>query len=64
MEARVERRLRVPCVHPRPAAKIVAAPDGTVGRIHFAGAAHDNLPSGMDAATRSAIRVAAAIHAA
>lgn len=35
-----------------------------VGRIHFAGAAYDNLPWGMDAATRSANRVAEAIHAA
>jgi monoamine oxidase len=35
-----------------------------VGRIHFAGAAFDNMPWGMDAATRSANRVAAAIHAA
>jgi monoamine oxidase len=34
-----------------------------VGRIHFAGAAYDNLPWGMDAATRSANRVAAQIHA-
>jgi monoamine oxidase len=33
-----------------------------VGRIHFAGAAYDNLPWGMDAATRSANRVAEAIH--
>lgn len=32
-----------------------------VGRIHFAGAFADNLPWGMDAATRSANRVAAAI---
>lgn len=29
-----------------------------VGRVHFAGAAFDNLPWGMDAATRSANRVA------
>ncbi|HEV7403292.1 MAG TPA: NAD(P)/FAD-dependent oxidoreductase [Chthoniobacteraceae bacterium] len=35
-----------------------------VGRIHFAGAAYDNLPWGMDAATRTANRVAEAIHAA
>ena len=35
-----------------------------VGRIHFAGAAYDNMPHGMDAATRTANRVAAAIHAA
>lgn len=34
------------------------------GRIHFAGAAYDNLNWGMDAATRSANRVAKAIHAA
>ena len=34
-----------------------------VGRIHFAGSFADNLPWGMDAATRSANRVAAAIHA-
>ena len=34
------------------------------GRIHFAGAAYDNLPWGQDAATRSANRVAEAIHAA
>jgi monoamine oxidase len=32
-----------------------------VGRIHFAGAHADNFPWGMDAATRSANRVAAAI---
>ncbi|HYF34267.1 MAG TPA: NAD(P)/FAD-dependent oxidoreductase [Prosthecobacter sp.] len=32
-----------------------------VGRIHFAGAAYDNLPWGMDAATRSAHRVVKAI---
>ena len=32
-----------------------------VGRIHFAGAHADNLPWGMDAATRSANRVAQAI---
>jgi monoamine oxidase len=32
-----------------------------VGRIHFAGAAYDNLPWGMDAATRSAHRVVEAI---
>jgi monoamine oxidase len=32
------------------------------GRIHFAGAAYDNLPWGMDAATRSANRVARQIH--
>jgi monoamine oxidase len=30
----------------------------TVGRIHFVGAAFDNLWRGMDAATRSAVRVA------
>lgn len=35
-----------------------------VGRIHFAGAAFDNLPWGQDAATRSANRVARQIHAA
>ena len=35
-----------------------------VGRIHFAGAAYDNLPWGQDAATRSARRVALAIDAA
>lgn len=34
-----------------------------VGRIHFAGSHADNLPWGMDAATRSANRVAAAIDA-
>jgi monoamine oxidase len=33
-----------------------------VGRIHFAGAAYDNLPWGQDAATRSANRVAERIH--
>ncbi|MGH8017298.1 MAG: flavin monoamine oxidase family protein [Opitutaceae bacterium] len=33
-----------------------------VGRIHFAGAAFDNLWRGMDAATRSAIRAAKSIH--
>jgi monoamine oxidase len=33
-----------------------------VGRIHFAGSHADNLPWGMDAATRSANRVAQAIH--
>ncbi|MEP6637102.1 MAG: NAD(P)/FAD-dependent oxidoreductase [Acidobacteriota bacterium] len=33
-----------------------------VNRIHFAGAAYDNLNWGMDAATRSANRVAQAIH--
>jgi monoamine oxidase len=33
-----------------------------VGRIHFAGAAFDNLPWGQDAATRSANRVARQIH--
>jgi monoamine oxidase len=33
-----------------------------VGRIHFAGAAYDNLTWGMDAATRSANRVARIIH--
>jgi monoamine oxidase len=33
-----------------------------VGRIHFAGAAYDNMPHGMDAATRTANRVAKAIH--
>ena len=36
----------------------------SVGRIHFAGAAYDNLPWGQDAATRSANRVAKRIHAA
>jgi monoamine oxidase len=35
-----------------------------VGRIHFAGAAYDNMPHGMDAATRTANRVAEAIDAA
>jgi monoamine oxidase len=35
-----------------------------VGRIHFAGSAYDNMPHGQDAATRTANRVAAAIHAA
>ncbi len=35
-----------------------------VGRIHFAGAAYDNMPHGMDAATRTANRVAETIHAA
>ncbi|MDZ4286907.1 MAG: NAD(P)/FAD-dependent oxidoreductase [Prosthecobacter sp.] len=35
-----------------------------VGRIHFAGAAYDNLPWGQDAATRSAHRVAGVIDAA
>jgi monoamine oxidase len=35
-----------------------------VGRVHFAGAAFDNLPWGQDAATRSANRVARQIHAA
>jgi monoamine oxidase len=34
----------------------------SVGRIHFAGAAYDNLPWGQDAATRSANRVAERIH--
>ena len=34
-----------------------------VGRVHFAGSFADNLPWGMDAATRSANRVAAAIDA-
>lgn len=33
-----------------------------VGRIHFAGSSADNLPWGMDAATRSANRVAEEIH--
>ena len=33
-----------------------------VGRIHFAGCHADNVPWGMDAATRSANRVAQAIH--
>jgi hypothetical protein len=32
-----------------------------VGHVHFAGAAYDNLPWGMDAATRSANRVATVI---
>jgi monoamine oxidase len=32
-----------------------------VGRIHFAGSFADNLPWGMDAATRSANRTAEAI---
>jgi monoamine oxidase len=35
-----------------------------VGRIHFAGAAYDNLPWGMDAATRTGNRVAKLIDAA
>ena len=35
-----------------------------VGRVHFAGAAYDNMPHGMDAATRTGNRVAEAIHAA
>lgn len=35
-----------------------------VGRIHFAGAHFDNMPHGMDAATRTANRVAETIHAA
>lgn len=35
-----------------------------VGRVHFAGAAFDNLPWGQDAATRSARRVVNAIDAA
>lgn len=35
-----------------------------VGRVHFAGAAFDNLPWGQDAATRSARRVVTAIDAA
>lgn len=35
-----------------------------VGRIHFAGAAYDNMAHGMDAATRTANRVAEAIHTA
>jgi monoamine oxidase len=35
-----------------------------VGRIHFAGSAYDNMPHGMDAATRTGNRVAEAIHAA
>ena len=35
-----------------------------VGRIYFAGAAYDNMGFGMDAATRTANRVAEAIHAA
>ena len=34
-----------------------------VGRVHFAGSFADNLPWGMDAATRSANRVAAVIDA-
>jgi hypothetical protein len=34
-----------------------------VGRIHFAGSFADNLPWGMDAATGSANRTAAAIDA-
>lgn len=34
-----------------------------IGRVHFAGAAYDNLPWGQDAATRSARRVADAIDA-
>jgi len=36
----------------------------SVGRVHFAGAAFDNLPWGQDAATRSARRVVNAIDAA
>jgi monoamine oxidase len=35
-----------------------------IGRVHFAGAAFDNLPWGQDAATRSARRVVKAIDAA
>lgn len=35
-----------------------------VGRVHFAGAAYDNLPWGQDAATRSARRAVLAIDAA
>ncbi|EDY18669.1 amine oxidase [Chthoniobacter flavus Ellin428] len=35
-----------------------------VGRIYFAGSAYDNMPHGQDAATRTANRVAEAIHAA
>jgi monoamine oxidase len=35
-----------------------------VGRIYFAGSAYDNMPHGMDAATRMGNRVAASIHAA
>ena len=35
-----------------------------VGRVHFAGAYADNLNWGMEAATRSANRVAEAIHSA
>lgn len=35
-----------------------------VGRIHFAGAAYDNMAHGMDAATRTGNRVAEAIHSA
>ena len=35
-----------------------------VGRIHFAGAAYDNMAHGQDAATRTGNRVAEAIHAA
>jgi hypothetical protein len=34
----------------------------TVGRIQFAGNHADNLPGGIDAATRSANRVAQIIH--
>ena len=37
---------------------------GSARRIHFAGAAYDNLPSGQEAATTSANRVAERIHAA
>jgi monoamine oxidase len=35
-----------------------------IGRIHFAGSAYDCMPHGQDAATRTANRVAEAIHAA
>lgn len=45
-------------------AKIWPALLEPVGRIHFAGAAYDNLPWGQDAATRSANRVAEQIHGA
>ena len=39
----------------------IGAPEG---RIHFAGAAYDNMAHGMDAATRTGNRVAEAIHTA
>jgi len=53
--------------HPFPFGKLAEAWPHLIepiGRIHFAGAAFDNLPWGQDAATRSANRVARQIHAA